>query len=85
MLNADEAPTSREHKEFALLAGHGLDATDEHAPNHDLDTAPLLTRDAFMIGNYHNRATQYGVFGSIVSIQYAKQRQFKTPGCTSTP
>ncbi|KAF8992060.1 hypothetical protein BDQ17DRAFT_1370044 [Cyathus striatus] len=37
---------------------------------HDIDTAPLLTRDAFeKISNTFDYATQYGLLGRIISVQ----------------
>ncbi|KAL1721793.1 hypothetical protein EV715DRAFT_194622, partial [Schizophyllum commune] len=47
------------------LDNDDIDKTSK--PDHDLDTAPLITRDAFDTGDFATRSTQYGVFGSIVS------------------
>ena len=54
------------------MSTHALDNDDidkTSNPDHDLDTAPLITRDAFDTGDFATRSTQYGVFGSIVSTQ----------------
>jgi hypothetical protein len=37
--------------------------------DHELRTAPIITRDAYIAAGYREGATQYGVLGSILSIQ----------------
>lgn len=37
--------------------------------NHDLATAPLLTREAYELIERSGRATQYGVLGKALAIQ----------------
>ncbi|KAG9018997.1 hypothetical protein FRB90_007377 [Tulasnella sp. 427] len=57
-----KGPPSREHD---LLDGQ----VKEDATSHQIVTAPLITRDAFVYGDgLSNSVRQYGVIGSIVSI-----------------
>ncbi|KAG8913659.1 hypothetical protein FRC00_001915 [Tulasnella sp. 408] len=51
--------------EFDLLGGDDI----EEGPTHEIITAPLITRDAFVFGEGLLKAVpQYGVLGSILSV-----------------
>jgi hypothetical protein len=37
---------------------------------HELQTAPLITREAYIAAGYKEHSMQYGVMGQALSIQY---------------
>ncbi|KAI4520458.1 hypothetical protein K525DRAFT_286016 [Schizophyllum commune Loenen D] len=76
MLNMKEMAAAGEVKarsEFSLLSTHALDNDDidkTSKPDHDLDTSPLITRDAFDTGDFATRSTQYGVFVTLTAATF---------------
>jgi len=46
-----------------------VDASDR-SKDHELETAPLITREAYITAGYKKHSTQYGVMGQVSSIQY---------------
>ncbi|TRM67969.1 hypothetical protein BD626DRAFT_480382 [Schizophyllum amplum] len=74
MLNAEECnmkPSPTKPKELTLLVGqrdhHDQEPSVSQA-DHDLDTAPLILRDAYDAGRFELRSTQYGVLGRVLSV-----------------
>ncbi|KAG5637010.1 hypothetical protein H0H81_006110 [Sphagnurus paluster] len=54
--------------EYSLLDQEYIE--EEHViEKHDISTAPLITRDAYVSGGYPDAASQYGVIGRILSTQ----------------
>lgn len=51
------------------LLGLTVDASDL-SKDHELQTAPLITREAYIAAGYKKHSTQYGVMGQVLSIQY---------------
>ncbi|KAG1832977.1 hypothetical protein EV424DRAFT_1622478 [Suillus variegatus] len=45
--------------------------------DHELRTAPIITRDAYIAAGYREGATQYGVLGSILSIHNKNNVPYK--------
>lgn len=58
-------------KEELELLHDGIADTRGKSKDHELRTAPILTRDAYVAAGYREGATQYGVLGSVLSIQSA--------------
>jgi len=44
--------------------------TADLSKDHELQTAPLITREAYIAAGYKKTSTQYGVMGQTMSIQY---------------
>ncbi|OAX37557.1 hypothetical protein K503DRAFT_792881 [Rhizopogon vinicolor AM-OR11-026] len=44
--------------------------TQDLSKDHELQTAPLITREAYIAAGYKKHSTQYGVMGETLSIQY---------------
>ncbi|KAI0637943.1 hypothetical protein C8Q77DRAFT_1070335 [Trametes polyzona] len=58
--------TTRRLQEFSFL---NLDSSLENVSNeHEVVTAPLLTRGAFVAAGMHDKRPQYGVLGSVTAI-----------------
>ncbi|KAG6837974.1 hypothetical protein H0H93_008368 [Arthromyces matolae] len=57
-----------ESAEFSLLSDEPTGAATI-IENHDLSTAPLITREAYELGQYVSSNTQYGVLGRLISTQ----------------
>lgn len=55
------------HEELELLHD-SISDTRGRSKDHELNTAPIITRDAYVAAAYRECATQYGVLGSILSI-----------------
>ena len=36
---------------------------------HELNTAPILTRDAYIASGCHEETSQYGVLGRVISVE----------------
>lgn len=57
-----------EHQaEFSLLGQNS--PLQNYIEDHDISTAPLMTKDAYQTAEYDDQAIQYGVMGRIVSTQ----------------
>lgn len=56
-------------KEELELLHDSISDTRGRSKDHELNTAPIITRDAYVAAAYRECATQYGVLGSILSIQ----------------
>lgn len=56
-------------KEELELLHDGIADTRGKSKDHELRTAPIITRDAYVAAGYREGATQYGVLGSVLSIQ----------------
>ena len=54
-------------EELALLHDSASD-TKGRSRDHELKTAPLVTRDAYVAAGYHENTTQYGVLGRALQI-----------------
>ena len=60
------------HEEWQLLDDSDYsdeEADDDLVSKHDLSTAPLMTREAFIFTEREGGSTQYGVLGKVLSIQ----------------
>ncbi|KAH7930072.1 hypothetical protein BV22DRAFT_1079734 [Leucogyrophana mollusca] len=55
------------YEELQLLRDDNLDARGR-SRDHELRTAPLLTRDAYVAAGYRDHTTQYGVMGRALAI-----------------
>lgn len=44
----------------------------DEAGDHEVKTAPLLTRDAYLSTGLFERPSQYGVLGAVISIQLVR-------------
>jgi hypothetical protein len=64
---ASVAPRDPAHEELELLHDSMSDVRGR-SNDHELRTAPIITRDAYIAAGYREGATQYGVLGSILSI-----------------
>ncbi|KAG1874594.1 hypothetical protein DFJ58DRAFT_757835 [Suillus subalutaceus] len=64
---ASVAPRDPAHEELELLHDNISDVRGR-SNDHELRTAPIITRDAYVAAGYREGATQYGVLGSILSI-----------------
>lgn len=53
--------------EFELL-GERYENTHDSSTNHEMRTAPLLTRDAFVLAGKENVSMQYGLLGETLAI-----------------
>jgi hypothetical protein len=53
--------------EYLLL--EGLTLSENLIEDHDISTAPLMTREAFEGADYDDYAMQYGVMGGVVSTR----------------
>ncbi|KAG2339154.1 hypothetical protein BDR05DRAFT_939298 [Suillus weaverae] len=53
--------------ELKHLQGLTVDASDL-SKNHELQTAPFITREAYIAAGYNKHTTQYGVMGQVLSI-----------------
>lgn len=51
-----------------LLLSDGPSSTKGRSKEHELRTAPIITRDAYVAAGYHDQATQYGVLGRTMNI-----------------
>jgi hypothetical protein len=69
-------------KEELELLHDSIADTRGKSKDHELRTAPIITRDAYVAAGYREGATQYGVLGSVLSIQSAFR---KFPGSTTDP
>lgn len=56
-------------EELALLHDSASDAQGR-SKDHELRTAPVVTRDAYVAGGYQDSMTQYGVLGRALHILY---------------
>jgi hypothetical protein len=54
--------------ELKHLQGLTVDASDL-SKDHEIQTAPLITREAYIAAGYKKHSTQYGVMGQALSIQ----------------
>lgn len=70
--------TSRDpaHEELELLHDSTSDVRGR-SKDHELRTAPIITRDAYVAAGYREGATQYGVLGSILSIHNKNNVPYK--------
>ncbi|KAG1755860.1 hypothetical protein EDB19DRAFT_1663375 [Suillus lakei] len=70
--------TSRDpvHEELELLHDSISDVRGR-SKDHELRTAPIITRDAYVAAGYREGATQYGVLGSILSIHNKNNVPYK--------
>ena len=57
------APT--DHREFELLASHHEDEDSHSFVRHEVQTAPLVSRDALDVGEHF---AQRGLLGSVLSV-----------------
>lgn len=58
-----------EHQaEFSLLGQNS--PLQNYIEDHDISTAPLMTKDAYQTAEYDDQAIQYGVMGRIVSTHF---------------
>ncbi|KAJ8595321.1 hypothetical protein M405DRAFT_728350 [Rhizopogon salebrosus TDB-379] len=55
-------------KEELELLHDSITDTRGKSKDHELRTAPIITRDAYVAAGYREGATQYGVLGSVLSI-----------------
>lgn len=56
-------------EELALLHDSGNDIKGR-SKDHELRTAPVVTRDAYVAAGYRDNMTQYGVLGRALHILY---------------
>lgn len=56
-------------EELALLHDSASD-TKGRSRDHELRTAPIVTRDAYVAAGYRDTMTQYGVLGRVLHILY---------------
>lgn len=56
-------------EELALLHDSANDAKGR-SRDHELRTAPIVTRDAYVAAGYRDNMTQYGVLGRALHILY---------------
>lgn len=56
-------------EELALLHDGANDAQGR-SKDHELRTAPIVTRDAYVAAGYRDNMTQYGVLGRALHILY---------------
>lgn len=54
-------------QEELTLLNHSI-VDSENQSNHELMTAPLITREAYIEAGFHSSTTQYGVLGSAKRI-----------------
>lgn len=52
------------------LIQDGASAIKGRSKEHEIRTAPIITRDAYVAAGYRDQATQYGVLGRVTSILY---------------
>lgn len=64
------------HEELELLHD-SISDTRGRSKDHELNTAPIITRDAYVAAAYRECATQYGVLGSILSIHNKNNLPYK--------
>lgn len=64
------------HEELELLHDSISDIRGR-SKDHELQTAPIITRDAYVAACYREGATQYGVLGSILSIHNKNHLPYK--------
>ena len=57
-------------EELQLLDDNSFDSC-HNSKDHELNTAPILTRDAYItvVSDHADNTTQYGVLGRAISIQ----------------
>ncbi|OAX42919.1 hypothetical protein K503DRAFT_766314 [Rhizopogon vinicolor AM-OR11-026] len=67
--NASIASRDPAHEELELLHDSIADPRGK-SRDHELRTAPIITRDAYVAAGYREGATQYGVLGSVLSIHH---------------
>jgi hypothetical protein len=58
-------------KEELELLHDSIADTRGKSKDHERRTAPIITRDAYIAAGYREGTTQYGVLGSVLSIQLA--------------
>ncbi|KIY52355.1 hypothetical protein FISHEDRAFT_63890 [Fistulina hepatica ATCC 64428] len=65
-----ELPTPHSSPTTAPAVSEGEDEDDDGVGviTHDLDTAPLFTRDAYLHSDFKGRPTQYGVLGQLLTV-----------------
>lgn len=73
---ASVAPRDPAHEELELLHDSISDVRGR-SKDHELRTAPIVTRDAYIAAGYREGATQYGVLGSILSIHNKNNVPYK--------
>ncbi|KDR83586.1 hypothetical protein GALMADRAFT_219407 [Galerina marginata CBS 339.88] len=78
--NVDDNSDSSGHEEWQLLddsESSDSDVDDQQlVSRHDLATAPLMTREAYLVTGRDGRgAAQYGVLGKVLAIQYKGQNE----------
>ncbi|KII95332.1 hypothetical protein PLICRDRAFT_169996 [Plicaturopsis crispa FD-325 SS-3] len=69
----DNAVTS-DIEELRLLDDDSSDQIGD-SRDHEMRTAPLMTRDAFIAAGYPGTATQYGVMGKVLSVYSGQERE----------
>jgi hypothetical protein len=52
-------------QELQLLDDASLDSHGQ-SRDHELRTAPIFTRDAYVAAGFHDHAAQYGVLGKVM-------------------
>ncbi|KIM68689.1 hypothetical protein SCLCIDRAFT_1208887 [Scleroderma citrinum Foug A] len=65
---ASQQPTSDAAYDELLLLSDSASSTKGRSKEHELRTAPIITRDAYVAAGYHDQATQYGVLGRTMNI-----------------
>ncbi|KAK7695533.1 hypothetical protein QCA50_000169 [Cerrena zonata] len=59
-------------EELDLLNHTALESSDR--TDHELYTAPILTRGAFLAGGFSGKSSQYGVLGGVVTVYDQKKK-----------
>jgi len=61
---------TRTFQEELALLHDGANDIQGRSKDHELRTAPIVTRDAYVAAGYRDNMTQYGVLGRALHILY---------------
>ena len=61
-------------QEELVLLHDGANDVQGRSKDHELRTAPIVTRDAYVAAGYRDNMTQYGVLGRALQILYVSPR-----------
>ena len=61
---------ARRFQEELTLLHDGANDAKGRSRDHELRTAPIVTRDAYVAAGYRDNMTQYGVLGRALHILY---------------